>query len=244
MHEAGRSGSRRGFIIGHSGDIPSKAVQRSPRRVAWRSRCGLTSRRDRRGERTTEVRAMDRRFLLRFRRRTAVCRRVLRRIAEGRHAPFLARSPRRPRMAVRGRLEGAWPRACGRADRSPSRRSRPASARRRTPALRSSRSSRTRTTSATTAGLTQTLGWVDAWTPQPSVYAVRARNRRPTSRPPSTSRASTICASSSRAAATAIWARPTRRTRLLIWTRADERRRRARRLRAARAATARAACRP
>ena len=25
-------------------------------------------------------------------------------------------------------------------------------------------------------GLTETLGWVDAWTSQPSVYAVRARN--------------------------------------------------------------------
>ncbi len=27
-------------------------------------------------------------------------------------------------------------------------------------------------------GLTQTLGWVDAWTSQPSVYAVAARNAR------------------------------------------------------------------
>ena len=42
-------------------------------------------------------------------------------------------------------------------------------------------------------GLTQSLGWVGAWTSQPSVYAVAAETTQPTSSPRSISRAPTIC---------------------------------------------------
>ena len=60
--------------------------------------------------------------------------------------------------------------------------------------------------------LTQTLGWVGAWTSQPSVYAV-GPNRRATWSPRSISRARTACGWSSKAAATLIRAnrmQPTR----------------------------------
>ena len=59
-------------------------------------------------------------------------------------------------------------------------------------------------------GLTQSLGWVDAWTSRPSAYAVAARTTAMSS-PRSISPASTICGSSSRAAATATRAHRTRR---------------------------------
>ena len=56
-----------------------------------------------------------------------------------------------------------------------SRRSPPAWRRRRGPIARgSSRIEEPLTTCATRPALTQTLGWVDAWTSQPSVYAVAA----------------------------------------------------------------------
>jgi len=62
------------------------------------------------------------------------------------------------------------------------------------------------------AALTQTSGWLDAWTSAPSVYAVAARNTEDIVQP-STLRTSTACGWSSKAAATAIRARPTRPTR-------------------------------
>ena len=42
-------------------------------------------------------------------------------------------------------------------------------------------------------GLTQTLGWVDAWTSRPSVYAVAARTHRGRGRRGQFRRARTIC---------------------------------------------------
>ena len=58
--------------------------------------------------------------------------------------------------------------------------------------------------------LTQTLGWVDAWTSSPSVYAVAARNDRRRRRRGQLRAQNTVCAWSSRAAATATRARRTR----------------------------------
>ena len=54
-----------------------------------------------------------------------------------------------------------------------------------------------------TPGITQTLGWVDGWATKPSVYAVAARNANDIE-PPWILPATTIYASSSKAAATAI----------------------------------------
>ena len=68
------------------------------------------------------------------------------------------------------------------------------------------------------AGLTQSLGWVGAWTSEPSVYAVAAK-ATPTSSPRSTSRATTISGWWSRAAATATRGHPTPPIRSLVWTR-------------------------
>ena len=63
-----------------------------------------------------------------------------------------------------------------------------------------------------TPGLTETLGWVDAWATQPSVYAVAARNAQDIAAAVNFAREND-CASWSKAAVTATRARPTRPTR-------------------------------
>ena len=72
-----------------------------------------------------------------------------------------------------------------------------------------------------TPGLTQTLGWVDAWTSKPSVYAVAARNAQDIAAAVNFAREHNLRTSSLKVATYTLSGHIQRtRARLLIWTRA------------------------